>query len=258
MRVCFLDRPMSCRLATSSGLKKVVAKWQPSLDKDVYAVGYFRSHTRDGFALNDRTLSCSAIFPDPLDVALLVKPFATRPATAGFFLKEKGVLVTASTPMEFNSKLRRHLRWGRVIDTAPEIAPPKREPTAAPPLVGLLSQFRARKPLRRSHTESCPRLMRRPRPPARRNLLWAAFCVALLAFGGAVGYEYAGRALLGRKTRALRVAPWTSERGPLLDSTADSEGREQRHGQVGPRTLLRSRQPSTVSLPSRKGRTART
>ena len=34
--------------------KEAVERWQPSLDRDLYAVGYFRSHTRDGFSLDER------------------------------------------------------------------------------------------------------------------------------------------------------------------------------------------------------------
>ena len=158
--------------ADQQRFKEVVAKWQPSLDKDVYAVGYFRSHTRDGFALDDRdAIVFREFFPDPLDVALLVKPFATRAATAGFFLKEKGVLVTASTPMEFKFETRAGSPAGASIDSAPEIAPPKREPTAAPLLVGLLSQFRRTEAPEAIHIESCLRLIRTPRPRASKSAL---------------------------------------------------------------------------------------
>jgi hypothetical protein len=180
--------------------KEVVAKWQPSLDQDVYAVGYFRSHTRDGFALDDRdAIVFREFFPDPLDVALLVKPFATRAATAGFFLKEKGVLVTASTPMEFKFETPVGSPAEASVDSAPEIAPPKREPTPAPPPHRpVLAIPRTETPEAIPHRELFT-AHSQAAPAWRRNLLWAAFCVALLAFGGAVGYEYAGRSLLRQK-----------------------------------------------------------
>jgi len=66
-----------------------------------YAVGYYRSHTRDGLALSPEDIGLlDQYFPLPTQVALLVKPFATKPSTAGFFFRENGVFPVA-TPLEF-------------------------------------------------------------------------------------------------------------------------------------------------------------
>jgi len=64
-------------------------------------VGYYRSHTREGLALQPEDLQLlDRLFPSPTQVALLVKPFATKPGVAGFFVRKDGVF-PAATPLEF-------------------------------------------------------------------------------------------------------------------------------------------------------------
>jgi hypothetical protein len=61
------------------------------------AVGYFRSHTRDGLALSAEDLDLlDRYFPDPRHLGLLIRPFASQPAEAGFFFRENGVFPTES------------------------------------------------------------------------------------------------------------------------------------------------------------------
>jgi hypothetical protein len=194
--------------ADQQRFKETVEKWQPSLDRDIYAVGYFRSHTRDGFALDERdTAVVREFFPDPLDIALLVKPFATRPAIAGFFLKEKGVLVSSSTPLEFKFETP-----GRGIP--PAAAEPVREASPAkPPAVPAAARAKATAPDLRTEIAE-PAFQRdlfsahvQPPSPWTRRLSWAAFCLALLAFGAACGFEYAGRALQKQKPQVNLSVP---------------------------------------------------
>ena len=53
-------------------------------------VGYYRSHTRDGLALQPEDIQLlDQLFPAAAQVALLVKPFATKPGMAGFFVREE-------------------------------------------------------------------------------------------------------------------------------------------------------------------------
>jgi len=66
-----------------------------------YAVGYYRSHTRDGLALSPEDIGLlDQYLPLPTHVALLVKPFATKPGIAGFFFRKNGAFPGA-TPLEF-------------------------------------------------------------------------------------------------------------------------------------------------------------
>src|SRR5947209_7758002 len=59
--------------------RKSLAEHDPTISHDIYTVGYYRSHTRDGLSLDDQDARFfREYFPDPLHVFLLVKPFATR------------------------------------------------------------------------------------------------------------------------------------------------------------------------------------
>lgn len=186
--------------------QKAVAKWQPSLEQDLYAVGCFRSHTRDGFALDESDASVfREFFPDPLDVALLVKPFATRAAIAGFFLKEKGVLATSGTLLEF--------KFESPMPGPVEVEPPK--PAAVVPVaVAAASSSRPVVVTPRSETPvpTAPErelfaAQMQPASPWLQRLSWGAFYVALLAFGAACGYEYAGRTLLQARSATAAGSP---------------------------------------------------
>lgn len=74
------------------------------------AVGYYRSHTRDGaVSLGTEDLDLIArYFPDVSQVVLLVKPFATKVGLAGFFVREDGAF-PAETPLEFPFRRREML-----------------------------------------------------------------------------------------------------------------------------------------------------
>jgi hypothetical protein len=90
---------------------------QPSSSPSAYAVGYFRSHTREGFSLEAEDLELlDQFFPGPVMVALLIKPYATRVSVGAFFVREHGDFPEES-PLEF--PLRRRELLG-------EEAPPRR------------------------------------------------------------------------------------------------------------------------------------
>jgi hypothetical protein len=99
------------------------ARWQPEGSEPAYAVGYYRSHTRDGLSLAPEDIDLlERYFPDPEHVALLVKPFATKVSTAGFFVRKDGTFPQA-TAQEF--PLRRRELTG-------EEPPPRRPLTDRP------------------------------------------------------------------------------------------------------------------------------
>lgn len=65
-------------------------------------VGYFRSHTRPGLYLDENDMSVvGSFFSGASDVVLLVRPHATAPATAGFFVWEQGDIRRHTTYQEF-------------------------------------------------------------------------------------------------------------------------------------------------------------
>ncbi len=92
-------------------------RWQPGRSRPSYAVGFFRSHTRDGLSLSPVDIELlDRYFEGPSYAALLVKPFATKASLAGFFFREGGVF-PAETPLQFPFRRR---------DLTGEEAPPRR------------------------------------------------------------------------------------------------------------------------------------
>ena len=90
---------------------------QPDASRPTYAVGYFRSHTRDGLSLAPEDVELlERYFPSPAHLALLVKPYATKVSVASFFFREDGVF-PSEAPLEF--PFRRRELMG-------EEAPPRR------------------------------------------------------------------------------------------------------------------------------------
>jgi hypothetical protein len=87
-------------------LEEALSRWQGDPFGTSTAVGYFRSHTREGLRLAEEDLELlNRYFRDPAQVALLVKPFATKVSVAGFFAREGGAF-PAETPLEFPFRRR--------------------------------------------------------------------------------------------------------------------------------------------------------
>ena len=65
-------------------------------------VGYFRSHTRKGLGLDAEDIAFfSGHFREPHQVALLIRPYASKPSTAGLFIRENGVVRGEASYQEF-------------------------------------------------------------------------------------------------------------------------------------------------------------
>jgi hypothetical protein len=94
-------------------------------------VGFYRSHTRDDLYMDDADLALARrYFPEPGNVFLLVKPFATRPSIGGFFFWEDGEIHRESSYLQFPFD-RRELGGG---EHRPAPPPPPRavQPERAP------------------------------------------------------------------------------------------------------------------------------
>jgi hypothetical protein len=92
-------------------------RWLPDSARAIYAVGFFRSHTREGMSLGPEDIEMMEhFFPAPSHIALLVKPFATKVSVASFFFRDAGLFPSAP-PLEFPFR-RRELTGGE--------APPRR------------------------------------------------------------------------------------------------------------------------------------
>ena len=151
-----------------------------------HAVGFFRSHTRDGLALApEDTELMDACFPGPESVALLVKPFATKPSVAGFFFRENGSF-PSSSPLEF--PFRRHELTGE--------QPPERRPLTEKRPRSEESRASAPAPFEQSIPETgkapAPQRVAYPEPsapPAKSSRwLWVPFSFVFLLLGLALGY----------------------------------------------------------------------
>ena len=92
--------------------------------------GFFRSHTRKGISLDGDDLAFfQARFRDPHQIALLVRPFATKASTAGIFIWENGKVNGEASCLEFSFRSS-ELGAGHV-PAPPEPKAPA--PPAAPP-----------------------------------------------------------------------------------------------------------------------------
>jgi TonB family protein len=100
--------------------------------------GFFRSHTRKGLSLDaDDVAIFSRLFPNMYQVALLAKPFATKPTLGGIFIREEGSLRIESSYKEFpfrKSELERAAGPGAALKGSEKTAvPPAQAPRGEQP-----------------------------------------------------------------------------------------------------------------------------
>ncbi len=97
-------------------------------------VGFFRSHTRKGLGLDAEDLAFfTAHFHDPQQVALLIRPYASKASTAGLFIWENDSVHGDASYQEFpfrRSELQSNARPEPA--RAPEPAASAPQPAAAP------------------------------------------------------------------------------------------------------------------------------
>lgn len=151
-------------------------------------VGYYRSHTRDGLALQPEDIQLlDGNFPSPAQVALLVKPFATKPSVGGFFVREKGVFPSA-TRLEFPFR-----RWEMTGEEPPR-RPPMQErmrtdtepasdeaPASSPPREPIDAASQSPQPE--------PPEPNGRRAPKSRTGMWLVASFVFLLLGVLLGYE---------------------------------------------------------------------
>src|SRR5215471_7197018 len=100
---CLYARGPSYLLSSDdkTAFEMAVERWAPNPTRPQQAVGYFRSHTRDGLALSPEDVELlDRLLPGPAHIALLVRPFAAKPIQAGFFFRDNGSFST-ETPLGF-------------------------------------------------------------------------------------------------------------------------------------------------------------
>ena len=141
------------------------------------AVGYYRSHTREGMSLGAEDVQLmDEYFPSPSNVALLIRPYATKVSPAGFFMRENGAF-PESAPLEF--PFRRQELSGE--------APPRRRtmlerrPRERP----ALAHYDA--PVALPIPEPYPLPALPPLKQRSRNFVWIPLSFVFLLFGVALG-----------------------------------------------------------------------
>jgi hypothetical protein len=150
----------------SAAFEQAFEHSKPDPSRSMYAVGYFRGHTRDGLSLAPEDVALlDQFFPGPAHVALLVKPFGTKVSMAGFFVREDGVF-PETTPLEFP--------FGRRELTGEEPAPRRSLPEPGPRLGDSATPGRA-------PAASKPRS----------SWVWIPLSFIFLLLGAALGYQAA-------------------------------------------------------------------
>lgn len=146
--------------------------------RDAQAVGYYRSHTREGLSLAAEDVELmDQNFPAPASIALLVKPYGTKVSVASFFIREDGVFPSAA-PREF--PFRRRELMG-------EDAPPRR------PMLERVARRREPVPVADDEEWSAaPPEPASAEPPVRRRRpawVWIPLSFVFLLLGVGLGFE---------------------------------------------------------------------
>ena len=166
-------------------------------DGSLRPVGYYRSHTRDGAAsLGPEDLDLMGrYFPDADQVALLVKPFATKVSLAGFLVREDGVF-PAETPLEF--PFRRREMTGEapparrsMTERRPRVREQSSEPRGGP---AEAPEYDSRSDYAPTYAPELPVYLDEfAEPPPKRRPVWMWFPLVLILAGliAALGYQAA-------------------------------------------------------------------
>jgi proteasome lid subunit RPN8/RPN11 len=122
-------RPLACEYALGPSFtlspKDELAMEQLLASPSLLAVGWYHSHTRSGILLSEKDMQIfNRFFPEPWQIALVVRPHRFDPTVAGFFFREPNGIRTQSSYCEFTVKSP------AVVRAAPPAVIPVRQPQA--------------------------------------------------------------------------------------------------------------------------------
>ncbi len=163
-------------------------RWSIGPDRRIYAVGYYRSHTRDGLSVTPEDTSLlKKYLPPPKSVALLIKPYATKVSVAGFFFWEDGSMQTESTYLEF--PFRRKELGGGAAGVERLTSARTTEPLdSARPEPGLVNPVEDGNPEATGETLS---VAAKPGSFARKGWVWIPLSFIFLFLGVLLGFQAA-------------------------------------------------------------------
>jgi hypothetical protein len=180
-------------------------------------VGYFRSHTRSGLALGSEDIELlDRYFSNPRNIALLIRPWAGKPAEAGFFFREEGAFSRESPrPFVFS---RLEMTW----QTPAPSSPARAEKPDSPAPRGSTSVAPRRLPHRDerfdSRVDETPAATEPPvkhAPPAANSTwIWIPLSIVFSLVSAVIGFQISQRMSTGiaagdpaEFSLALRVIP---------------------------------------------------
>ena len=167
-------------------LQQAVERWMPGPDRRISVVGFYRSHTRKDLFLDESDLAvCSSHFSDPSSVFLVIKPFATRSPSAGFFFWEDGQIHSEAPYSEFAFN-RRDLGGGepRPVRSALRQSVAPDAPAADPYARVSEPEHRFAAP----EETALPQFVL-PQDPSPLRWLWIAALAVVFAGGGYFGFR---------------------------------------------------------------------
>ncbi len=168
----------------------LVAALQDSALRGLQPVGWYHSHTRSEVCLTAEDLDFHGrYFPEPWQVAMVIRPAQFGPSRVGFFFREAdGSIQAEASYLEFSARARRR------------VAPAPPAPLSVPPMPSLVS---GAMPAAAEETSSPPApsfVLVEPRRP--RKWLWlSVVLVAVLA----VGYAWWSRSPDASAPQALTL-----------------------------------------------------
>jgi hypothetical protein len=204
---CEYRRGPSYLLSENDGraFAEAYERWKPVAEKQSYAVGYFRSNTRDQFvtAEEDRELM-RKYFPNAPQVMLLIRPYASRTSIAGFVAYENGALGSGPAnefPFRRNELEGGHPRASRRLTDVKRVADITLDRPARPrgPEIVAKPEVPPIPTERKIYLEPQPvSVVREPRnetiseaPPKKRRWAWLIACAVVLLIGSAAGFTSA-------------------------------------------------------------------
>jgi hypothetical protein len=201
---------------------------QPDSSRPTYAIGYYRSHTREGLSPGPEDVELMEnYFPSPWHIALLVKPFASKVSVASFFVREDGLFPSAP-PMEFPFRRR---------ELTGEEAPPRRN---------MLERVPRRREVRNVAAEeipedipddfpSTPEPARSYPPPSKsrgRGWVWIPMSFVFLLVGLALGFQ-AALTMSGKTGSDFALGLTVTKEGPNLSVRWDRDAAAVKTAQKG-------------------------
>jgi hypothetical protein len=162
-------------------------------------IGMFRSQTRDATGLGPEDLQLAdAYFPGPNNVFLLIRPYATKVSTAGFYFREKGIF-QSGPPLEQFPFRRKELCPGeeprpRSRDSAAASEHPRENAVHGDANVVPVSRHELL-PLRLQRPEAAPAAGETPdldlKPRGRSGWVWLPLSFIFLLLGVLLGFQAA-------------------------------------------------------------------